>query len=285
MAGRPGLFGGIRQSDAADRDADGGFGPNDPLANSPMVRLGDPATPFQGSGFASAPAFGGTPGFDPIWGTLGAPGAQGNDPWRTNSPAAEPSGLAVDVEIFGDGFQISGQLHTGQFERLSDWLNMQSGFITVHNGMHLELGRGNATDPDQTRGTLWVRLDQIVMVAEHANIQQARPGAPVVQKQRRKVSIVTPGYSLRGSLHIHAHGSMQQFLESPDPHFLAITELSVRWRSDAMLVSRFPFALVNRHQMVTILDEPATPAGGAAQGPDESTNEESEPLHRRWGAA
>lgn len=274
MAIRPGLFGGIRQSDVGDRDAEGGFGSND----QPMVRLGDPHPRFGDNGH------GGTPGFDPVWGTLGAPSAQGNDPWRTNSNAEEPSGLAVDVEILGDGFQIAGQLHTGQFDRLSDWLNMQSGFIPVYNGLHLQLGRGTSTDPDQERGTLWVRLDQIVMVAEKANIQHARPGAPVVQKQRRKVSIVTPGYGLRGCLHIHAHGSMQQFLESPDPHFLAITELTVRWRNDAMLVSRFPFALLNRQQLITILDEPTAPVGNAASDDETAANDEAMPLHRRGAA-
>ncbi|MGA3058252.1 MAG: hypothetical protein ABSE70_09515 [Candidatus Limnocylindrales bacterium] len=252
MAGRPGFLGGSRQGDASDRDAGGGFG--------------------------------GTP-FDPVWGTLGPPDAQASDPWRTNSPDAEAEGPAFDIEIFGDGFQISGQIRTGQFGRLSDWLNMQSGFIQVKDGMQVHLGETEVSDPEQKRGTLWVRVDQVVMVAERANIQQTRPGTPVVQKERRKVSIVTPGYSLRGSLHIHAHGSMRQYLETPEPHFLPMTDVTVRWLADPTVVARVPFAMVNRQQLITILDEPSAPADDSGHGAGESETDEAMPLHRRIGAA
>lgn len=79
----------------------------------------------------------------------------------------------------------------------------------------------------------------------------------MVQKQRRLVSIVTPGYNLMGNLHVHAHGSMIQFLESPDEHFLPMTELSVRCSADLDRVARYQFAMVNRDQLVAVMDEPA----------------------------
>jgi hypothetical protein len=279
MAGRPGFPGSSRQGDASDRDAGAGFGPEAIVEAPPQVRLGDPDSQRGNAGF------GGTPGLDPIWGTLGPFDPEGGDPWRTNLPEAEAEGLSFDVEIFGDGFQISGQLHTGQFGRLSDWLNMQSGFIQVKNGLQVHLGETGDSDHEGKRGTLWVRVDQVVMVAERANIQQPRLGVPVVQKQRRKVSIVTPGYSLRGSLHVHAHGSLQQYLETPEPYFLPITEVTVRWLSDPTLVARVPFAMVNRRQMITILDEPTTPADDSAHGDGESQANDPMPLHRRFGAA
>jgi hypothetical protein len=279
MAGRPGFLGGMRQGDASDRDVDAGFGSNGLAEGAPLLRLGDPNSPPQNAGF------GGTPGFDPVWGTLGPPSAEVNDPWRANSQEAGEEGLAFDVEIFGDGFQISGQVRTGQFSRLSDWLNMKSGFVMVQDGMHVRPGRAGASDPEQARSTLWVRLDQIVLVAERANIQQARLGAPVVQKERRKVTIVTPGYELRGSLHVHAHGSMKEYLEPVEPRFLPITEVTVRWLSDPALVARVPFAMINRQQMITILDELSTPAFDSTHDSGESATDDSMPLHRRSGAA
>lgn len=273
MAGRPGFLSGLR-GDQSDRDADSGFGSGFGVEN---VRLGQPPSRSEG-GFDTPP------GFDPVWGTLGAPTAGGSNDWLSRSAEEEPEGIAVEVEIFGDGFQISGQIHTGQFDRLSDWINMQSGFIQVRDAWHVHLGQRNLPDPEQRRGVLWVRLDQIVLVAEQPAVQQSRGRAPVVQKQRRKVSIVTPGYSLRGNLYIHAHGSMKQYLESPDPRFLPMTELNVRWLSDPTLVARFPFAMVNRDQVVTVLDESASPAGDTARAlPDAS--EGDMPLHRRSGAA
>jgi hypothetical protein len=267
MASRPGFFGGIRQSDAPERDAEFGYGEG-PEERSQFVRLGD----LTGNGS----------GFDPVWGTLGSPATETVDPWKSQPQEVE-AGPVLDVEILGDGFQISGRIATGQFPRLSDWLNMQQGFIQVQDATIAHLGRGNMPDPEHQRGTLWVRLNQIVLVAEHSGVTAARPGAPVVQKERRKATIVTPGYSLRGSLHLHTYGSMMQFLESPDPHFIPLTDLLVRWTSDPTVVSRFPFALVNREQLISLLDEPAAPADeGSAAGDSES---EEVPLHRRWGAA
>jgi len=273
MAGRPGFLGGLR-GDQSDRDADSGFGAG---FGSESIRLGEP--PRRSEGEFETP-----PGFDPVWGTLGAPSVGGSNDWFSRSTEDESEGLAVDVEIYGDGFQISGQIHTGQFDRLSDWINMQSGFIQVRDAWHVHLGQRNLPDPEHQRGILWVRLDQIILVAERAAVQLSRAGAPVVQKQRRKVSIVTPGYSLRGNLYIHAHGSMKQYLETPDPHFLPLTELNVRWLSDASLVARYPFAMVSRAQVVTMLDESTLPGAETATTQIQSS-EADLPLHRRSGAA
>lgn len=277
MAGRPGLFGGSRQSDAPERDAEFGFGP-DSQNGSQFARLGD-------SRSTRDDGFGAVPGFDPVWGTLGPPAAQAIDPWKTQANGPETDGPIIDVEIFGDGFQISGLICTGQFSRLSDWLNMQQGFFRVQEASLAHLGHTNLPDPDHQRGTLWVRLDQIAVVAERAVMSTARPGPMVVQKEKRKATIVTPGCSLRGSLHIHAYGSMKQFLESPDPHFIPITDVLIRWISDPKLVTRFPFAMINRQQLISILDEPITPAGEGSQGDSNVEHDADLPLHRRSGAA
>jgi len=276
MSGRPGFFGGGRPSDAPERDAEFGFGPGT-LDGTPVIRLGDNRPNRDEGGFGS------TPGFDPIWGTLGPPIAQAVDPWKEASEDSE-NGPIVDVEVFGDGFQISGRICTGQFPRLTDWINMQQGFIQVQDASLAHLGHGNLPDPDHQKGTLWVRLAQIVLVAEHTPVATHRPGAPVVQKERRKATIVAPGYSLKGNIHVHSYGSMKQFLESPDPHFIPITDLVLRWTTDPTITSRFPFALVNREQLISLLDEPAAPMGEGSQAGSQDTEGEL-PLHRRSGAA
>jgi hypothetical protein len=276
MAGRPGFFGGARETDAPERDPESGFGLGSLLGTAPVIRLGESNSSRSENGFTTPP------GFDPVWGTLGAPAAQGHDDWLVRGND-ELEGVTVDVDIFGAGFQISGQIHTGQFDRLSDWINMQTGFIQVRDAWHVHLGQSYAPNPDQRKGTLWVKLDQVVLVSERTPIVQNRPGAPVVQKEKRKVSVVTPGYNLMGSIYVHTYGSMGQFLESPDLRFLPITELTVHWLSDAAMVARFPFAMVNRQQIVTILDETSPNSGGSAQSGGEQ--EDEMPLHRRWGTA
>ena len=272
MAGRPGFLGGLRTADAPEREGESGFGSGF-LGQQPAFRLGDPNVPSPENGY-------GTPGFDPVWGTLGAPVVPTQDDWATRSQDG-PEGVSIDVEVLGAGFQVSGQIHTGQFDRLSDWINMQTGFIQIHNAWHAHLGQDNAPDPDQRKGTLWVRLDQVVLVAERQAMQSPRPGAAVVQKQKRMASIVAHGYTVRGNLFLHTYGSMKQFLESPDPHFLPMTDLSLRWLSDAALSGRFPFAMVNREQVVTVLDETSIPANT----PTNAAPDEDMSLQRRWGAA
>ena len=145
----------------------------------------------------------------------------------------------------------------------------------------LRVASEHAPEHEQARGTLWVRLDQVSILAERAPAQSSRPGAPVIQKQRRKVSILTPGYNLQGSIHVHAQGSMARFLETPDPRFIPVTDMAVRWLASSTLVARFPFALLNREQLVSILDRPSA-AAKADTGSDESAEEQR---HERHGAA
>ncbi len=128
MAGRPGFLGGSRGGDPDDRGPRAGSDPRTPTIGAQPVHLVDPnvGRPREGS---DAPT-----GFDPVWGTLGAPIEQDED-WLARTE--EPEGLAVEVEIFGDGFQIAGKIHTGQFDRLSGWINMQTGFIAVHEAVDI----------------------------------------------------------------------------------------------------------------------------------------------------
>ena len=267
MAGRPGFLGGPRQGGPEWSDEPRG------------------SEPFGGFRFRDAPrtdAYGRPVGFDPVWGTLGGPTAQTIDPWA-NDGEETLEGAEAEVEVFGTGFQISGKIRTGGFDRLSDWLNVQTGFVQVRDATHVFLGHEETPANERSRGSLWVRLDQIVLVAQRNLLQQGRPGAPVVQKQRRRVAIVTPGYKLQGSLHIHADGSMKQFLETPEPRFIPVTELIVRWLDNPRLVARYPFAAINREQLITLLDETDRPADAGAESGDASGS--GDPVLQRWGAA
>ncbi|MGD0122337.1 MAG: hypothetical protein ABSC46_07245 [Candidatus Limnocylindrales bacterium] len=248
MARRPGFFGGSRR-DAQENDAQPVESRNQ-MDGAASVGFADPNG---GGGDRSK-----TPSaFDPVWGTLGAPAAPSED-WFVRSE--EPEGPCADVEIFGNGFRISGRIRTRQFDRLSGWINMQTGFIAVRDAVLVRPGQANPADLEGHRGALWIRVDQIVLMAERSAVRPDRRGAPVVQKRRRQVSIVTPGYELRGCIHVHEYGSMLQFLESPDAHFLPLTDLTVRWPSDASLLVRYKFAMVNREQIVTVIDETSSVA-------------------------
>ena len=220
MVGRPEYLAGLRFGSAQEPTADG-FDANGLLIDAPGFRFDDPnARPFAGQDANQ-------PRFDPVWGTLAPPPLDLEDQWQGREDE-QVGAVPVAVEVFGNGFQISGQLRTGQFDRLSDWINMQNGWIQIRNALQVHLGMPDDPERERPRGTLWVRLDQVAVLAERSPVQQSRPGAPLVQKRRRNVSMITSGYNLQGSIHVHAHGSMAQFLETPDPHFIPVTDMTVR---------------------------------------------------------
>ena len=101
MAGRAGFLGGLRGGDAPERDADAEFG------SDALIGGAAPWPRRELRRRARRSCFAAPPGFDPVWGTLGASIPQGSDDWRSQSEL-EADGVAVDVEIFGNGFQISG---------------------------------------------------------------------------------------------------------------------------------------------------------------------------------
>jgi hypothetical protein len=246
MIGRPGSLLSIANGEP-ERDLGGGVGSVSPGARvaalveaelGSQVRLGD------------------APGFDPAWGTLRPPLLQESDPWLTR-PGAGGAAIEVactDAEIFCDGFQVSGQLETGQFGRLSDWIKMQTGFIAILHASIKRLGGADLADLHEGGGTQWVRLDGIAILAERAQTEQGRPWAPVVPKQAHGVSMVMPAYRLEGSMHIHAEGSVSEYLASPETRFLPITDVLVRSLADPTVAARFAFALVNRDHLVSIVN-------------------------------
>jgi hypothetical protein len=195
--------------------------------------------------------------FDPVWGSLGAQMGRGAGDWADRDE--EPTGgVVVDVEVLGDSLHLSGKIDLGQFDRLSGWLNMQSGFIRLRDARQVDAAP--AAHVEQQEGKLWVRLNQIVVIAD-LSVRQIRSGAPIVEKQRRRVSILTRCFELSGNIHVHAHGEMAQFLEA-DSRFLPITELTVRRLSGSGQLSRFPSAMVNREQLVTLLEDSESPEIG-----------------------
>jgi hypothetical protein len=249
MSGRSGLFGRSDRNDWSGESARASFQAGELIgwpSRLPLEGATHEANNAQAGRFLSP---------DPTWNTRSQRPADVQDPWLAGNGADTESAQITDVEVLGNGFGISGRLATGRFDRLSDWLNNQSGFVRIKDGTNVRPGRADM--PDRRPGDLWVRLDQIALVAQRSAVRRTRPGAPVVQKQRLRVTITTPGYSLDGDIHIHAHGSMGQFLETPEPQFLPVTDLTVSWLSDPGVTSRYVFALINRDQIISVADESA----------------------------
>jgi hypothetical protein len=211
----------------------------------------------------------------PVWGDLPAPSESMMDPWLTGSRNTGTSGERIEVDLLGDRFHVSGTVSTGTFDRFSDWLNMQSGFVEVEDGAMRYPGRD---EPERRKRAMWVRLDQVVLAAQRTADQAPRPGAPIVEKQKLKVEVATTAYRLTGLLHIHAFGSMQQFLDSPDSQFLPVTDVTVASIDNSRVISRYAFAMLNRRRIVMVADDSTTADGREEQETDRGPE-------TRWNAA
>jgi len=172
-------------------------------------------------------------------------------------------GVAVDVEIFGCGFQISGQIRTGQFSRLSDWINMQTGFIQVHDAWYAISAR--AARPIRTSGRARSGFDS-------TGGARGRTVARAASPPRR------PGGAEGAPQGLHRHAGLQPAGQHPHPRLWLdepiprIARHPVhaddgphgRWLDNPAMAARFPFAMINR--------------GAAGHGPRPDAA-----LHRRHG--
>ena len=77
----------------------------------------------------------------------------------------------------------------------------------------------------------------------------------VIPKQRRRLVVMTEAHIVYGSVYLHEEGSLSAFMDSPDPHFIPMTGVRVRWLTDRRLAGRFSFALLQRSHIVGVASE------------------------------
>jgi len=214
MAGRTGFFGGLRGNDTPERDADTEFG-LDGLIVGPLWSAS--TTPNGDAPMALAPR----PAFDPIWGTLGAAIRR---PLTTRGRGRGPGCRGRDLR------QWLPDLRTDPHRPVRPTIrriNMQSGFIAIRDALHVPPGQGRSPRSRSAEGHAEGPLEP----NSDDGRTVGRPGATSGSAGRPEATAQgldrPPGYRLEGNFHIHAHGAMTQFLESPDPHFLPITEVTV----------------------------------------------------------
>lgn len=186
-----------------------------------------------------------------------------SDPWAGLKPAAPavatPTTLAR-VELIGNGLRAEGMVSLGRFARVTDYVNLLSGYFTIEEVTLLtRLGeRTRVRFPD-----LRVRLADIAIVGRRELEPPPDAGDHYIPKQRRRLVVMTSSHIVYGYAHLHLQASMAAFIDSNDPPFLPMTDVRVRWLSDRRLAGRFPLALVQRNHIIGV----ATHVSGATHGP------------------
>jgi len=180
-----------------------------------------------------------------------------------------PAGAARSgtVELVGPHLRAHGRVSLGRFHRISDWVNNHHDYFAISDA---RLIRRNGDPTDLVVPRLLVNPDEIAFLAQRADDVAPAPTdeartleRPLIERVGREVVVFTADYTLTGKIFMLPDADFGEFVDSPDPRFVAMVDVTVRSPIDRRIVGRFVLAMVNRMQIVatSLLDQ----AGGAAE--------------------
>ena len=167
---------------------------------------------------------------------------------QVSGPALDEPEALVEVELVGPHLRVAGSISLGRFRRLSDVLNHHEGLLLLHDATVL---RRNGTPTRVTTPGIWVNPVEVTLVGQPNPDQQH--GAPPefrIVKEQRELIVVTPGHTLTGHVYIPMGAELAVFIESADPAYIPVTDVRTRSLADRRIITRYPFALLNRRHIV-----------------------------------
>jgi hypothetical protein len=189
------------------------------------------------------------------WGNSpgGFPGG-GFGPGGLDGPSEpEGAGRSEHIELIGPHLRVSGEVSLLRFNRLSDLINHNRGYIRLADARLL---RRNGDPTNLVVPELMVNQDEVTFIAQtaedvHTGPTQAVGGMdrPLMERTRRQLVIFTPGHTLTGTIHLFSETEITQFVDSNDPPFVPMVDVTARSLADRRVISHFALVLVNRTQM------------------------------------
>ena len=164
------------------------------------------------------------------------------------------------IELIGSNLWVAGMVDLGRFRRVSDFVNLTQGYMVFRDVVVLTR-TGDATR--LTLPELRVLPDDIAIVAQLGDDQAggggggggAAEGGLVIEKRRQRLVVMTRTHIIEGDVFIHGDGSIMAFVDATDPKFIPMNDVRVRWVSDRKLAARYPFALLQRSQILGVATE------------------------------
>ena len=180
-------------------------------------------------------------GFDP----------QGSDPLGSDD-STSPIKHEI-IELVGPHLRVSGEISLLKFSRLSDLVNHNRGYLRLKNA---QLLRRNGEPTNLVVQELMVNQDEIIFIGQTAEEVSSVPTGgsrgldrPLMERVPRQLVIFTPGHTLTGTIHLFAETEVANFVDTPDPRFIAMVDVTARSLADRRVISHFGLALVNRTQI------------------------------------
>lgn len=201
------------------------------------------------------------------WGDSPPTFDRSSDAWGTGQSAfadeEEGGGGEQYIELIGTQLWVAGMVDLGRFRRVSDFVNIVQGYLVIKDVVVLAR-TGEATR--LTMPELRVLPDDIAVVGQLGTDrpQQATGTGVFIEKVAQRLVVLTRSHLIDGDVFIQRDGSIMSFVDATDPKFIPMSDVRVRWVSDRKLAARYPFALLQRSQILGIATE-GIKLGGAEQ--------------------
>jgi hypothetical protein len=191
------------------------------------------------------------------WGETPPTFDRSSDAWGSSQSAfgdEDEGGGDQYVEMIGSQLWVAGTINLGRFRRVSDFVNIVQGYLVMRDVMVLTQ-TGESTR--LTLPELRVLPDDIAVVGQHADDRSgsAASSDAMIEKRVQRLVVVTRSHMIDGDVFIHGDGTIMSFVDATDPKFIPMTDVRVRWVSDRKLAARYPFALVQRAQILGVATE------------------------------
>lgn len=190
------------------------------------------------------------------WGDTATTFDRNVDPWGDGGGMTDEGegGGEQYIEVIGSQLWVAGVVDLGRFRRVSDFVNLIQGYMVIKDGIVLTR-TGDATRlaiPE-----LRLLTDDIAVVGQISDDKAPTSSDPTifVEKTTQRLVVITRTLMIDGDIFIHGLGSIMAFIEATDPKFIPMLNVRVRWLSDRRLAARFPFALVQRSQILGVATE------------------------------
>jgi hypothetical protein len=181
------------------------------------------------------------------------------------SPEQDGPIRSETIELVGPHLRVSGTISLLRFNRLSDLVNHSRGYVKLTEARLL---RRNGEPTNLVVPELMVNQDEITFIGQTVDDVTPTPPSnlgemdrPLMERVPRKLVIFTPGHTLTGTISLFSETDVETFVDSPDPRFVALVDVTARSLADRRVISHFGLVLINRTQMTaaSLLEK----AGGA----------------------
>ena len=171
--------------------------------------------------------------------------------------AATEVGPDESIELVGTNLRMLGTINLHRFGRLTDLINASSGYIRVRDARLLQR---NGEPTDLVLPELMVDQDEVSFIAQREAVApeagaatgfiEPTFGATVEARSAREFVMFTPGHMLSGRVYLFGQTDLAAFVDSTDPRFVPVVDVTARSLADRRIVTRYDFVLVNRTQLI-----------------------------------